>query len=109
LQNPFWELRERWIEAGIERDLGRPARAIEIFVSVRDGFLALKDGYDAAFACLELALLHAGKGDFVQAEDLAAEALEIFCAHRIPLDALAALIVVRQAAARRREQSTLAS
>jgi tetratricopeptide (TPR) repeat protein len=101
LRNPVFELRERWVRAMIAHKLGRSAEAVDLLTAVRDGFLDQEHSYSAALVSLELALMHAEMGDFATAEDLAGQALAVFRVHHVADDALAALIVVRQAAARR--------
>jgi tetratricopeptide (TPR) repeat protein len=97
--------RLRWAEARIAAGLGEAAGAEEAFEEVRRELLAQGIGYDAALVSLELAALYAGQGRTEEMKELAGEMLPIFQAADVHREALAALAVFQQAAAR--EAATL--
>lgn len=105
LDSPWAGLRRQWVEARIAEGRGRPARAEEIYLEVREGFVAQSLGYDAALVSLELATLYARDGRFSEMRQLADEMLPIFRARDIHREALAALAIFQQAV--RMEQVTL--
>jgi tetratricopeptide (TPR) repeat protein len=98
--DPTISLRRQWLEATIARAFGQCDRASGLLRIVRDGFLSLGNGYEPALISLQLALLNLETGHFVEAEELAGEAFEVFRAQRVVRDGLAAMILIRQAAAR---------
>ena len=97
--------RLRWAEARIAAGLGGTARAEEMFQEVRRALLGQGIGYDAALVSLELAALYARQGRTAEMKELAGEMLSIFQAADVHREALAALAVFQQAAAR--EAATL--
>jgi tetratricopeptide (TPR) repeat protein len=92
--------RLRWAEARIAAGLGGTARAEEMFQEVRRALLGQGIGYDAALVSLELAALYARQGRTAEMKELAGEMLPIFQAADVHREALAALAVFQQAAAR---------
>jgi tetratricopeptide (TPR) repeat protein len=97
--------RLRWVEGRIAAGLGEVDRAEEAFQEVRRAFLEQGIGYDAALVSLELATLYAREGRTAEMKELAGEMLPIFQAQDVHREALAALAVFQQAAAR--EAATL--
>lgn len=93
-------VRLRWAEGRIAAGLGQTARAAELFRSVRQDFLAQGIGYDAALVSLELAALYAREGKTAEMKELAGEMLPVFRSRDVHREALAALAVFQQAAAR---------
>lgn len=93
-------VRLRWAEGRIAAGLGQTARAVELFRSVRQDFLAQGIGYDAALVSLELAALYAREEKTAEMKELAAEMLPVFQSRDVHREALAALAVFQQAAAR---------
>jgi hypothetical protein len=67
---------------------------------VREAFVTEGIGYDAALVSLELAILLAEEGRAAELRDLADEMLPIFQTQDVHREALAALTLFRQAAAR---------
>ena len=96
--DPVSRIRLRWIEAKLALATGQAASATEELRAVRDALVEVDLGFDAALACLELALLHLERGDHEAAKTLAVEMLPIFQAQDVPRHALAALTVFQQAA-----------
>ena len=92
-------LRIRWVEAKIEQALGRLDVAKEVFYEVRDGFIELGNGYDAALVSLNLASIYAEQGRSADMKRLAAQMLPVFRSRDVHREALAALAVFQQAAA----------
>jgi tetratricopeptide (TPR) repeat protein len=99
-------LRKLWVQGKIARGLGRLAEAAELFGRVREGFIELEIGYDAALAALDLAGVEARLGRTDEVKRLAGEMLPIFRSRDIHREAIAALIVFQRAAAA--EQATQA-
>lgn len=94
-------LRLDWLEAQIDLGLGAEERAVSGFLSVRAGFLDREMPYFAALASLELAEIYARRGDPLPMQRLAEEMLPIFQSRRLHREAIAALIVFREAVAMR--------
>lgn len=96
LGNELDRVRLDWVAAGIAAGLGDVARADQLLESVRRRFEAEGIGLDAALASLELAVLRVrtGRTDVV---DLVAEMFSLFAANGVEQDALAALLVFREA------------
>lgn len=105
--DPTISLRRKWLEATIAGELGQRSRSLHLLKIVRNGFLDLGNGYEPALASLQLALLLIETGHFAEAEQLAWDALQIFRSQRVERDCLAAMILIRQAAAR--QPASLAS
>jgi tetratricopeptide (TPR) repeat protein len=95
--DPYFDNRRLWIKARIERGLGQRQSAEELFVAVRERFLAEDLPYEAALVSLELALLYAEQDRIVELKRLATEILPIFTALQIHREALAALMFLKQA------------
>jgi tetratricopeptide (TPR) repeat protein len=89
--------RLRWAEGRIAAGLGEAGRAEEAFQEVRRALVEQGIGYDAA--------LYARQGRTAEMKELAGEMLPIFQAADVHREALAALAVFQQAAAR--EAATL--
>jgi tetratricopeptide (TPR) repeat protein len=92
--------RLRWAEGRIAAGLGEAGRAEEAFREVRRALVEQGIGYDAALVSLELAALYARQGRTAEMKELAGEMLPIFQAADVHREALAALAVFQQAAAR---------
>lgn len=86
-----------WLEARIAYGLGEAERAEEHFLSARRAFE--EDGlpYDAALVSLELALLYVEEGRHTEVRRLAEEMLPIFETRDIQREALATLVLFREA------------
>ncbi len=90
-------LRLRWVEGKIAAGLGHTALAERAFKDARQGFVDNGLGYDAALVSLELAELFARAGRAGEMKVLALEMLPIFRSRDVHREALAALLVLRQA------------
>jgi tetratricopeptide (TPR) repeat protein len=95
------KLRVDWLEARLAAELGDPATAERGYLAVRDEFARQRHGFNAALACLDLAALYHRKRRFAKVEEIAAQAVELFQAHALHQDALAALLLLRDAARER--------
>jgi len=100
-------LRLTWLEARIDLELGADERAEKSFRAVRRGFIDRGMPYFAALASLELAEIYARRPDPLQMQRLAEEMLPIFQSQRIHREAVAALIVFREAVAMREANVSL--
>ncbi len=90
-------LRLRWVEGKIAAGLGQVDAAERAFVEARQGFIDHAVGYDAALVSLELAELYARQGRTAEMKRLAIEMLPIFRSRDVHREAIAALLVLRQA------------
>jgi len=90
----------RGIEGKVFLGLGEIDRAIRAFQQAKDGFLELGLDYDAALVSFELAAVWLEQGKREEARRLLHEMLEIFRARYIAREAIAALIMLRDAADR---------
>ena len=99
-------LRARWLEGKILHGLERTELAEEAFVEVRDAFIQEEIAYDAALVSLDLAALYAAQGRTSETRRLAEQMIPIFESRDVHREALAALVVFREAA--QAEQATLA-
>jgi tetratricopeptide (TPR) repeat protein len=93
--------RLRWAEGRIAAGLGEVDQAEEAFREVQRAFLEQGIGYDAALVSLEIAALYARQARTAEMKELAGEMLPIFQAADVHREALAALAVFQQAAARK--------
>jgi tetratricopeptide (TPR) repeat protein len=94
----FTELRLAWLDGRIAVRLGHRAEAEPALREVRRRFLAEGHGYDASLVTLDLAHLYLEEGRTGEVRALAAELLDVFLAHDIHRQALAALAVFQKAA-----------
>lgn len=90
-------LRVRWLEGKVLESLGDLADAERELVAARRGFVEQGVGFDAAAVSLDLAGLFAAQGRASEMRLLAEEMLPIFQARDLHREAIAALIVFRQA------------
>jgi tetratricopeptide (TPR) repeat protein len=100
LDNELDSLRLRWLEGRVAAGLGRAEEAREALSQVRAGFAARGIAYDAALATLELAVLHLEQGRTREVKVLARQMAPIFKAQGVHREALAALKLFCQAAAK---------
>lgn len=89
LGEPMHRVRLRWVEGKISRDLGRLEEAEAALVEARESFLERGIAFDAALVSLDLALVHARRGNSVKVQRLAMEMLPIFESRDIRPEALA--------------------
>lgn len=100
-------LRLEWLEAQIDQGLGDAARAERKLGWVRQGFLDQEMAYDAALVSLDLAALYAEQKRVFDLRDLALEMFPVFQSRRIHREALAALILFREAISAGRADAAL--
>jgi tetratricopeptide (TPR) repeat protein len=100
-------LRVRWLEGKILQALGEVAAAERELVTARRGFVEQGAGFDAAAVSLDLAGLFAVQGRAGEMRLLAEEMLPIFQARDLHREAIAALIVFRQAVRMERVSESL--
>ncbi len=91
-------LRLRWLEGRIARDLGRLDPAETALREARDGFVERGIGFDAARVSLDLATVYLQQGRTGELKQLAAEMVPVFESRDVHQEALAALLLFRQAA-----------
>jgi tetratricopeptide (TPR) repeat protein len=90
--------RLRWLEGKIARELGQLEEAEAALKEARGTFLEHGIGVDAALVSLDLAVVYALRGETAAIKQLAAEIVPIFEAGKVHPDALAAILLFRQAA-----------
>lgn len=100
-------LRFQWLEGSIASSLGRDEQAEGCLRETRDGFVHLGVAFDAALVSLDLASLLLRQGRIGELRQLAAEMIAIFESRESRTEALAALILLRQAAERERVTEAL--
>lgn len=94
-------LRRWWLEGKIAQGTGAPELAESRLAAARDGFLAHGNGYDAALASLDLALLYEEQGRLDELQELADAILPIFRSQDVHREAAAALALFVKAASRK--------
>jgi tetratricopeptide (TPR) repeat protein len=99
-------VRVRWLEGKILHDLGHEERAEDALTEARDALVDQGVAYDAALVSLDLAATFAAQGRLSDMRRLAEQMLPIFESRDVHREAMAALLVFRQAA--RAEEATLA-
>jgi tetratricopeptide (TPR) repeat protein len=98
LGRPMHLVRLRWIEGKIAGDLGRFEEAESALLEARDGFIARDLALDAALVSLDLAAFYAKEGRLDAVKRLAVEMVPIFESRDVHGEALAALLLFREAA-----------
>lgn len=91
-------VRLRWLEGRISRDLGRLPEAESALREAQEAFLDRGIAFDAALVSLDLAILHARRGNSREVQRLALEMLPVFESRDIHPEALAALTLLHHAA-----------
>lgn len=97
---PWTQLRLSWLRGKIAAGMGEPAEAERLFRETRDGFVRQGNGYDAAMASLDLALLFLREGRTAEVQPLAAEMVALFESRDVHREALAAVRLFQEAAQR---------
>lgn len=100
--DPHTRVRVRWLEGRLAAAAGEPEVAEGALVEVRDEFAAQEHGFNAALVCLDLAELYHRQGRLEDLQEAAGQAVALFRAHEIHREALAALLLLQEAAAARR-------
>lgn len=90
-------IRARWLEGRILKGLGQERHAEEALREARDAMVQEDIAYDAALASLDLAGIYAAQGRARELRELTAEMIPIFQSQQVHREALAALILFRQA------------
>lgn len=98
LGEPAHLLRLRWLEGVIQRDLGLLSGAEAALQEARAGFIERGIGFDAACVSLDLATVYLKQGRTVELKRIAVEMVPIFESRDVHQEALAALLLFRQAA-----------
>jgi tetratricopeptide (TPR) repeat protein len=104
IPEPWLQLRLSWLLGKIAAGLGEGVEAERLFRETRDGFVRQGNGYDAAMASLDLALLYLREGRAADVLPLAEEMAALFGAQEVHREALAAVLLFQEAA--RREEVT---
>jgi len=102
-------VRLRWTEGRIALGLGRTAAAEEMFREVQRDFLGRGMGYDGALVSLDLAILYAREHRTSELKRLAAGMAPIFESRDVHREALAALLMFRNACEEERVTVELAT
>ncbi|HVR07600.1 MAG TPA: hypothetical protein VMW75_06085 [Thermoanaerobaculia bacterium] len=100
----FW-LRVRWLEGRIHAGLGELERAERELLATRQGLAAAGNPYRTALVALDLAAVWLRQGKTKQVRQLVEEMIATFRALRIAREAVAALLILRQACDR--DEATL--
>lgn len=103
--DPLTLLRRLWLEGRLARAKGSLEVAENAFRTVTQEFLKRGIGYDAALSALDLATLYAERGRTAELKNLAEELVQIFDAQDLHREAVAALMLFRDAV--QAEQITL--
>jgi hypothetical protein len=99
------QLRLHWLEGQIHAGLGELGRAERELLATRRGFEAAGSPYNAALASLDLAAVWLQQGKTAQVRQLVEEMIATFRALRIAREAVAALLILREACDR--DEATL--
>jgi hypothetical protein len=101
------QLKARWLEGRIELGLGKPAEAERAFLDVRNGFEQADLPYDMALVALDLSALWLEQGRNREIQVLLDETVKVFRVRGIRREAIAALLMLREAFVRERATSAL--
>jgi tetratricopeptide (TPR) repeat protein len=107
LENGIDRIRATWLEANCAAGLGRREEAISKLVEVRLGFEEKLLPFDYALAGLDEALLYREEGRFQEIQHLAAEILAFFQARNVHREAIAAVLLLHEAAEQEKVTATL--
>jgi hypothetical protein len=101
-------IRLRWLDGRIEAGLGNPGRAEAVFREVKEEFAEQGLPYEASLVALDLAAALLAQGRSRKAEEEVRAAAKVFQALRIEREALAAVLVLRNALEMGRATAALA-
>jgi tetratricopeptide (TPR) repeat protein len=90
-------VRLRWLEGRITLGLGRLDAAEQFLALTREAFLEQGISFDAALASLDLAMVHARRGDAFEVKRIVSEIVPVFQACQVHPEAIAALLLFREA------------
>ena len=91
------QLRVRWLEGRVAAGLDENQRAEQSFLQVRAGFLEAEQPYDSALVSLDLAAVWLRQGRTSDIVELVDEMVAVFRARNIQREAIAALLMLREA------------
>jgi len=91
-------VRLRWLEGRIALGLGRLDEAERALSLAREAFREQGIAFDAALVSLDLAMVHARRGNASEVKRIAAEIVPVFQACQVPPEAIAAVLLFREAA-----------
>lgn len=94
-------LKVRWLEGQIDAGMGALDRAEQALAEVHQGFEETGLAYKAALTALELAAVHLRQGRADEARSRVLEAVRVFTGLGIGREAMASVLVVREAFERR--------
>lgn len=103
------QVRLLWVEGRVAAGLGRTDEGLGKLTRVRAEFASRSMDYDAALASLELAALYAEYGQAARVKSLARHLVPIFQSKKVHQEALAALMLFRDAAEKERVTAALAT
>jgi tetratricopeptide (TPR) repeat protein len=98
IEDSHLDVRVAWLRARIALELGDQGTAEQGYLAVREEFVRQCHGFNAALLSLELAALYHGQRRFGELEETAVQAVELFQAYELHQEALAALVLLRDAA-----------
>jgi transcriptional regulator with XRE-family HTH domain len=101
-------IRFRWLEGRIAAGLGHTQEALEALAEARSGFAGHGLGYDVGLSLLETAALHLERGELGEVQRLTAELAPFFEKNDVHDEALKALRLFEEAAARQAATAELA-
>lgn len=90
-------LKLRWLEGQISYGMNQLKSAEETFLEVRQGFEKLELGYAAALSSLDLGLVWMRQNRTREAKEIVIEAAELFTSLKVRLQALVAVLLLRDA------------
>lgn len=96
--DPLLITRVSWLRARLAVEFGHPEEAERRYLELRDQFAAREHGFHAALVSVELASLYLQQGRFSELEETARQAVQLFQAHAVHQRALAALLLLYDAA-----------
>lgn len=108
LDFPIDQIRLAWLEGRIFHGLGKLEMAESRLRFALDRMLAEGLDFDAAMVGLDLAVLYCEQNRVKETRELAAAMLPVFRSHHIQREAIAALLVFREAAAQEKLSTELA-
>ncbi len=98
LRNEVDLVRTIWLEGNCAAGLGRREEALTKLEQVRHEFEVRENPFDYALASLDLAMIYREEGRFAEIKALADQMLEIFKAQKVHREAIAAVILFKEAA-----------
>ena len=101
------EVRLRAVDGRLDAAEGKFARAEETLREVKQGYIEVGRKYHAAITSLDLAEVLLRRGRWVEAKDEALEAIQVFKALHIGLEAYASVIILQEYIALRRVTPSL--